>query len=1543
MNSMMIAKIFPIEFSLKIKILLFFFIGYVSFSQNAPLEGLNQSATFSLRKLNSTYTGPALRVRKVAANPISDTTEADQMVVSASASGSADDPTLDIGFLADGSLDIPALMAFVGDGSAYVSHWYDQSGKGNTLVQMDVTKQPLLVTNGELNIVNSKPALVFGGGSCLSGTNAIAAPQVMAVYQLRSLATVQFILGAGGSGISSATVLELPKNIIRVGYSNNTKDYIQPKQFEFQQKFVSVKPAGVFKINTVSYAGYSNNNSMGSALLSIGHRDGSLPASMSMQEALFFSTELTATQEEQLSDGIMIYYINRPPALPLILNTLQKPLLTAGNNNIAVAFTNTIDEVGKEGIYEIELTNGSRYSSTTRSPFIVFNQPNGNAVAARIRISSALGTGSWSDWSEPVTPTAVSSPYNYEDLKAIAVEVATTQYNRLVTAGDASASELLAEITALQTASLPVPVTPIMGDGFFPVPHVKNSSNPYFTAAVTAITDFLNGSDVNATALLMRTLYWGLVAPESPYRYHPELFRRFLLNVYSFAYNGFAFGVWTDSGAVYSWCQSFFSFDSYIPNTIKYKILTELNNLRYGIPKSPIGQIWTNIMVPEANTLLLKGIILNDPSLISSVKLFLERNKNEIVYKDGAYAYYSSQNEVANYHYHMGHNFAEMYAISNIETAYDILKNSSNWELMDMEPGFVPEFYTAPWWKTQWNSISGYSGDFLGYLAENPQYISLSNQRNSLFGYNGSLLSYTYYKPIAPKPIPHSFFTFNSNINGIKFRNGDFSYGITTRKATMPAMHGISTLVGAMTTEIANNKEQRRLRAAVMQVNAMVQNENNKNTFRTNRAMLMPELISGVSLSKTIGGVTGKSRLYVPTFGPKANVSNWETFQEWIALPNRMIGLVQLYPYDNATAEGWATEVRVKLGYGRSATNPPYLSVSSEIQTLTANAHYRYKDLDVKVHGYDFESIFSEVAPTLQDDDYMAQDLVFKTDLSGGGTSAYTYPATYKKYAIVELRPSGITTDVQVTRVTENGVEGLIVNEAGNLYSVWRNTTTSSKTVTVSQGIVAGKTTTVHFSRGDEPGPAPQNFTGTTLTLGANEQRLLISSDKPLDHQPSWENFDAVLDKAPAIQISTATPSVPFGTSITFESSINNVTNPNYQWYINNNPVMGANQSTFTTNSLTNGQEIRCDIAAPIADGTFLSATSNRINVTISNTPSNCSTGRPSAVLISGAQKLCLGLGTSMSVRITNGTGPYTVVYNTGSSTISVTNYNNGDLISLNPTVTTTYKLVSVTSSTGCLGIVDTTPYTLTIDTGTSDTATYMGTNQTVNHDSFTTSQKFSDNVTCANQYVKVIPASACPTEVEHQGVRYTTSYINGQCWIKENIKAVPAQLPVAGIWENNIDIMWHGKQGGATNAYYYQWSAAMNGSTQERAQGVCPTGFHIPSDCEWMFFEHNLGLSIQAQQEWDLRGGCSLHGYVAKKMLSSGLNGTANLNMIGAYTGFRGLAGNYIAPNNAYFVWTSSQLNGQAICRFIQNNANGIGRQMQPKGVAMQVRCLKD
>lgn len=101
------------------------------------------TGAFSLRKLSSTYTGAAIRVRRL-----------------------SDNAQQDIGF-AGLNLDTSALLSFAGSGSCSVVTWYNQaSGSTINLIQASTALQPLIVASGSLyTFANGKYGIKFNGSN----------------------------------------------------------------------------------------------------------------------------------------------------------------------------------------------------------------------------------------------------------------------------------------------------------------------------------------------------------------------------------------------------------------------------------------------------------------------------------------------------------------------------------------------------------------------------------------------------------------------------------------------------------------------------------------------------------------------------------------------------------------------------------------------------------------------------------------------------------------------------------------------------------------------------------------------------------------------------------------------------------------------------------------------------------------------------------------------------------------------------------------------------------------------------------------------------------------------------------------------------------------------------------------------------------------------------------------------------------------------------------------------------------------------------------
>jgi hypothetical protein len=137
---------------------------------------------YSLRKLRTTYSGSAIRVRR-----------------------SSDNTEQDIGF-ANNQLDTTALTSFVGANNGFVTAWYDQSGNGKTAFQSTTSQQPQIVTNGSIDIIGGKPSLKFITGT---SSNLVTSLSVPADDYMSSFFVTRLGNGTGTGGY---------KYIVSIGY-----------------------------------------------------------------------------------------------------------------------------------------------------------------------------------------------------------------------------------------------------------------------------------------------------------------------------------------------------------------------------------------------------------------------------------------------------------------------------------------------------------------------------------------------------------------------------------------------------------------------------------------------------------------------------------------------------------------------------------------------------------------------------------------------------------------------------------------------------------------------------------------------------------------------------------------------------------------------------------------------------------------------------------------------------------------------------------------------------------------------------------------------------------------------------------------------------------------------------------------------------------------------------------------------------------------------------------------------------------------------------
>ena len=130
--------------------------------------------------------------------------------------------------------------------------------------------------------------------------------------------------------------------------------------------------------------------------------------------------------------------------------------------------------------------------------------------------------------------------------------------------------------------------------------------------------------------------------------------------------------------------------------------------------------------------------------------------------------------------------------------------------------------------------------------------------------------------------------------------------------------------------------------------------------------------------------------------------------------------------------------------------------------------------------------------------------------------------------------------------------------------------------------------------------------------------------------------------------------------------------------------------------------------------------------------------------------------------------------------------------------------------------------------------------------------------------------------------------------------------------------------------------------------QGICPTGWHIPTDNEWKCLEMNLGMTqAQADQAIGWRGADE-----GGKLKETGMThwsapnaGATNSSEFTALPGYYVAGGsNFSNPpgTHAYF-WSATEESGNSQTRTLYNLYAQIGRAAQLKTNGYSVRCIKD
>lgn len=223
-------------------------------------------------------------------------------------------------------------------------------------------------------------------------------------------------------------------------------------------------------------------------------------------------------------------------------------------------------------------------------------------------------------------------------------------------------------------------------------------------------------------------------------------------------------------------------------------------------------------------------------------------------------------------------------------------------------------------------------------------------------------------------------------------------------------------------------------------------------------------------------------------------------------------------------------------------------------------------------------------------------------------------------------------------------------------------------------------------------------------------------------------------------------------------------------------------------------------------------------------------------------------------------------------------------------------------------------------------------------------------------------PCPGTATLTDYDGNVYNTVLIGNQCWMKENLrttKYADGTTLTQGNEQSYTVAYWYYPNNNPSNkttyGLLYNWKAVMRNSSSSTSnpsdvQGICPMGWHVPSDAEWT----QLTNYVSSQSQFVCGDN---NTYIAKALASTigwgdatdicAVGNAQNENNATIFSIFPSgwYYGNYGAMSNYAFYWSTTESNSNDVwIRMLYKGTAYVGRNGNYyKCRGLSIRCVKD
>lgn len=224
-----------------------------------------------------------------------------------------------------------------------------------------------------------------------------------------------------------------------------------------------------------------------------------------------------------------------------------------------------------------------------------------------------------------------------------------------------------------------------------------------------------------------------------------------------------------------------------------------------------------------------------------------------------------------------------------------------------------------------------------------------------------------------------------------------------------------------------------------------------------------------------------------------------------------------------------------------------------------------------------------------------------------------------------------------------------------------------------------------------------------------------------------------------------------------------------------------------------------------------------------------------------------------------------------------------------------------------------------------------------------------------------ILPNCLPVTDID--GNTYQVVLLGSQCWMRENLRvtkfATGTSITLGSSTSSSTPYRYYPNDNSSnvsTYGYLYNWPAAMNGADSSSSnpsgiQGVCPNGWHLPSDAEWTqltdYVSSQSSYLCNADASYIAKALASTSGWDSDESICTVGNNPSNNNAsdfsvfpagvysyYGTYNGFGGCA----------YLWSTTETIGTEVSsRGLLCNIATVVRNEDYKNYGFSVRCLRD